>query len=505
MTRALRAVIAGVLIAAGIGFGAYSVWWIAMLLGIPLIIGGLAVLPRPGRAASLPTFAAGGPREGVPVLVTALNRSTFDVTDAQPTLVSARITPHDDTAYDARWITMMSRVGFQTTVHNPRIALAPDDLPPRTGTEPDLTAGPGWATFLPPAIAIVVGAVVLFGVGDSVWRIDTPNTFASSRSGSGSGSGPAAGEGMAQLGDRRDRLVQAIDDAGPDARANVLAMTFDASGSDRAEVYDPATGQSVSLTVREGGEVDQRRSPTTKRRGDTFATSVVASTDLSRMAATMTERTTAFAGAVVFDDMVVERPDTDEDVLITASYRNPEHITETHDIQATPAGEVAEFFDPGDFEASFGVLRAALVDAGVPLDRPALNRLEIRGLGSMTPTMYAGDIQSSGGVLAEFVSGRNSGEVSVVPGAFPTVDLRSWSPGDLFAFTDVTPAVFDKVRDQAMRRGDVEEIDRAAVDIQMTTTFQRDGNPVIQVAVGRSDGSEGTYSPSGVFLRDGVR
>ncbi|MGW0038619.1 hypothetical protein [Gordonia sp. NPDC003376] len=503
MTRALRAVIAGVLIAAGIGFGAFSVWWIAMLLGIPLIVGGLVILPRAGRTSGLPVFSTGGPRSGVPMRVTALNRSTLGVDDAQPTLVSARITPPDDTAYDTRWLTAMTRVRFQTTVQNPRTLLPAEDLPSRTGMPPDLAAGPGWSAFLPPLIAIVVGAVVLFGIPETVWRIDTPTSTSTSSTG-GAGTGSAGNEGMAVLGRRRDRLVRAIGEAGPDAQANVLSMTFDASGSDRAEIYDPTTGQSITLTVRDGGEVDQRRSPTTKRRGDTFATSVIATTDLSRMAATMTERTTAFAGDVVFEDMVVDRPDTGKDVLITASYRNPEQITETHDIQATPAGKVASFFDPGDFEAAFGVLRTALVDAGVPLDRPALNRLEIRGLGSMTPTMYAGDIQSSGGVLAEFVTDRTSGDVSVVPGAFPTVDLRSWSPRDLFAFTDVTPAVFDEVRDQAMRRGDVEEIDRSAVDIQMTTTFQRDGDPVIQVAVGRSDGSEGTYSPTGVFLRDGV-
>ncbi|MEP9394196.1 hypothetical protein ABLE92_16870 [Gordonia sp. VNQ95] len=491
--RVIRSAVAGAILAMGIGLGAFNPWWAALVVGVPLVIAGVALIPRATRTSELPLFRRGVTKDAVPIEVSALTRSTLAAGDDQPTLVTAHITPRHDTAYDARWISAMSRAHFDAVAADPTTTLPPEQLPNRSGATPGFASSPGTRALLYPAVAATIGAAVLFGIPTAVWDVDAPIGSPGS---------------LLRLGDettldqRRDRLLSAVAASGPAASTNILSLTF-ADGSDRAEIYDPGTGESVGLWV-DGDTVRQSRSTTTLRSGSTFDATEVAATNMTAIADEMERRTEAFAGSVDFSDLRVARPRPDDGVLLTGTFENPEQITDDHVIEATPQGNVASYFEPGDFTHAFSVLRAALADAGIPTDGPVFTRWEIRGIADNTPIMYAGQIQNSGGALAEFATGTTDGQVSAVPGRFPELTTR---PSDYrppgFAMDDVTAATFDSVRRQAMVRGRVEPVDRNALDIQATTDFRSDGVPVILVAMGDSDGSEGTYTLRGEFLRAG--
>src|SRR5690349_8641657 len=138
MAPAVRAAVAGVVLAAGIGLGAYNPWWMAVFVAVPLIITGLLIAPRPTRLSGLTPFQPGALEHYAPAQIEALTRSSLSNDDMQPTLVTATLSPANDTSYRARWMTSMSRKDFQALIDRPRTALAPETLPPReAGRTPD--------------------------------------------------------------------------------------------------------------------------------------------------------------------------------------------------------------------------------------------------------------------------------------------------------------------------------------------------------------------------------
>lgn len=493
--RLFRSAAAGAVTASGIGLGAFNAWWVALIVGVPLVVAGVAILPRATRISELPRFRRGVTTGSVPIEITAMTRSTLAGGDDQPTLVTARVTPADDTEYEGRWISAMARGHFTSLTGDPQTTLPADRIPSRTACTPGFSSSPGRRAALYPLAMVVAGAVVLFGVPESVWNVDLSLSSTDTAVG--------AVSDVSTLDRRRDALLSAVQSTDTSARHNILSLTFADGGSDRAQVYDPATGEAVNLWIS-GGEVRQSRSSTNLRKPSTFDATEVASTDIATIVTEMGRRTSAFAGAVGFSDLTIARGAPGQPVLLSGTFENPDDITDDHIIEATPAGRVAEFFQPGDFTAAFATLGAALSDAGIPTTEPVLTRLEIRGLAGNTPIMFAGQIQNSGGALAAFSTGSTAGQVVVVPGRFPEVTSRpSRSRPAGFRFDDVGAATFDSVRRQAMQRGAVEVVDRNAIDIQATTDFQPAGTAVILVAIGDADNSEGTYTLGGQFLRAG--
>ena len=84
----------------------------------------------------------------------------------------------------------------------------------------------------------------------------------------------------------------------------------------------------------------------------------------------------------------------------------------------------------------------------------------------------------------------------LAPGELPRVTSMNHHLDDIWRLSvnDVPRATFEAVRDDAMRRGDVDEFDRNAVNMLMWSTFQRDGAVRILVQLTRDDASAGTYS-----------
>lgn len=497
--RLIRAALAAVLIACGIGLGAHNAWWVALAFGVPLIVVGWLLVPRASRTSELRVFGRGETARSVPISVSALTRSTATAIDTQPTLVTATIAPPDDTAYEARWLTAMSRSDLASLVEHPDTRIPSDALPHRDpAATPEFDDKPGPAAFWYPAITIVVAAAVLFGVSPETWTIDT-HGFTSAFGGKPTND-------PADVQRRVTDLVDHISAMGSQAAGHVLQIGIEQSGADRAMIYDPETGQAISVWRSSVGSDWQEptRSSTPLRTGDSFPVTEIADTDVATMIEGMRRELEGAPTHVdpTFVGLTVKRPGRGRPVLFTGGFGDGS-IADA-DIEARPDGTIAEFFEPGDFDASFRIMRAAMGDVGLPTGQPNLRRFEIRGIADNTPVMYAGTIQNSGGVLIEFQSPGHSGTVAVVPGQFPEVyESPTGGPGD-FSFDEVSPAVFEKVRADAMRRGNVDAFDRNAVDIQMWTVFQPDNKPVIMVEMAREDASAGTYSPTGDLIEAGV-
>ena len=502
--RIVRSLLAGILIACGVGIGAANPWWAAVVFGTPPIVGGVLLVPAATGRSELPRFRRAFDRVSVPVRVDAMTRSSLRTGADQPTLVSALVAPPGDTPYQARWITSMHERDARALVADPVTAIPPHDLPRRSATTPEFDDYPGPSALLYASIAVVTALVAVFAVPEDVWRVDGPDL--SLPRNVGAGSSPAGDDADRTLGypERRRRLADRIGTVGPSAGANLLGVWFDRGGSDRAEIYDPATGQAVTVHYINGvGWADPRREATDKRGRDTFDLSELMSADIGTMAAAMETEAVKVDPAATIADLDMRRPDRDGDPRWQARFTGSNLNT----IEATADGIVAQIFDPGDLAVSFDLIHRALRSAKVPFGSTALTRFEIRGTAKGTPILFAGSIQNSGGVYVEYRLPRRSGSIVLAPGELPRITSRattSTAPGD-FSVDDVSRARFEAVRDDAMRRGRVDAFDRNAVNLLMWSTFQRDGSVRILVQLTRDDASAGTYSPDGRFLRAGVR
>ncbi|RPA19973.1 hypothetical protein [Gordonia sp. OPL2] len=498
----IRAVVAGTMVAVGIGLGAFNAWWVAVVIGVPLIVAGIAVLPRPSRISELPEFRRGTSADAVPIEVEAITRSSLDAGEMQPTMVTATVRPPDDTAYRGRWISSMSRSHFHSVVDRPFTTVPAGALPDRSpGQTPEFGDQPGRWALVYPAAAVVAATVLLLGVPGSVWDIDVSMPSVSGLSGDGGASGSE--DPAVDLDDRKRSVLDEIAQLGPTASANILSLDLDEDDTTRAEVYDPTTGEAITLSNYSGRGWDEpRRGTTTKRRADTFRADEIAGTDLGSLTTTMGSRIQATRPGLTYVDMTISRPARGEPVLLVGAF-GQDRMSDV-EIQGRPDGQVAEFFDPGDFATSFRLARDALAGADLATDQPNLRRFEIRGTADNTPIMYAGQIQNSGGVLMEFTSPDRHGTLTVVPGEFPALsDYQGRSSAGDFSFDQVRPAVFESVRAQAMERGAIEPFDRSAVDIEATSIFAHDDEPVVKVELARESASAGTYSMTGQFLETG--
>lgn len=501
--RILRAIIAGLLIAAGIGLGAMNPWWVALVFGVPLVFGGIALIPRPTRMSELTPFRTAG-AGGVPVRIESITRSSLPEGDLQPTMLTATISPPHDTAYRARWLTSMSRADFRTLVTRPDTTLAPTALPPRNKTRtPEFTSQPGARALLYPVSALTAAAVTLAVVPLTAWHVDADSAPARvAQEISGGDNEESDQTANRDLNQELREVLAAVAARGSTSSDNLLGVSIDPEGtSTSAEVYDPQTGRSTRVWRNSDQWRVSEPMETTRRTADTFRAADVATTDLTAMTGTMHHRLTAVGLATdARPDVEIKRRDRDSPVRVLAAFDRKGGPDIRY--EGTPDGRVADFFDPGHFAVSFVMAADVLSAERLPMDQNILTRFEIRGIHQNTSTMYAGSIQSSGGVLLQYATRQAQGEIVLVPGHFPVVTRRAGTRHPRgFAFSAASPEVFEEVRRDAIKRGRVDSFDANAVDIQMTTTFQADDIPVIQIQVAREASSSGTYTPDGRLLK----
>ncbi|PQM53774.1 MULTISPECIES: hypothetical protein [Mycolicibacter] len=500
MGPAIRAGLAGAVIAAGIGLGAFNPWWMAAFIGIPLILAGLLIAPRPSRISGLTTYRAGVSDRFVPARVEALTRSTLANEDQQPTLVTATISPANDTSYRARWMTAMSRKDFQALADNPLTSLPPDGLPPRESRRsPDFDDHPGMRAVIYPAITVVTALAVLFAAGD-VWRVSVrlpslPVTASQITA------------KTANLDARRDNMLRAITEKlGPGAADNLLDLRFSDGGSDYGSVLNPTNGESTTVYINNGRDTYTSATPNTLRKTSTFTARDVASIQLTTIAERMAQQFRAVGNDGNLEDFQIKRSGPAKPIILTGKFNVPNTFPFPTTIQARPDGTVAELFDPADFAEAFKRAHQALELAGIAASDPVLTSFQIRGIVRNTPHLHASTIQNSGGVLIEFRSDHRKGEAVVVPGELPEVVDRSWgsnTPG--FSFDDVSLTAFESVRRQAMHRGSLEPYESRAVDIEMSDETSDGRGLAIRIQLANVDAAAGTYSPTGEFLQPGTR
>ncbi|WP_208301318.1 hypothetical protein [Mycobacterium sp. DL440] len=482
---------AGVLIALGIGLGAYNAWWVAVLVSIPLIVVGLAIAPRPSRTSELEVFRDPAHPQAVPVRVDALARSSLTEDDLQPTLVSATISPPHDTAYQARWIASMSRGNFRSLTENPLTALPPDALPARdVSRTPGFGDHPGTRAVVYPVVTVLVTLAVLFGVGDA-WHIsfDRPASPAPRAD-------TATKSKSMNFNARRDGMVRAITEQfGPAASNNLLDLRLTGSGSDYGTVLDPTNGDATIVYINNSGDAFTTPSAQVLRKDSTFTAAEIAATDLDAIAEKMAEHADA-AGRR--GDLEIERSGPGAPVILTGKFGGKT-------INGLPDGTVGEIFDPADFTVSFQKARDTLALARIaPTDR-VLTNFEIRGTHRATPTAHPSELQSSGGVLLDFDTGDRSGQIVMVPGELPEVEDKSYHSGrQKFAFDDISQEAFESVRAQAMQRGGLEPYEREAVEIWMTDREIDQHRLAIRIELAGVDAATGTYSLTGEFLAPGA-
>lgn len=487
---------AGVLIALGIGLGAYNFWWVALLLSIPLIVGGVALMPRPSRVSELDPFVEQTLGEMVPVRVDALTRSSLAEDDLQPTLVTATISPPHDTAYQARWIASMSRGDFRSLTDSPDTVLSPKRLPPREPARPpEFHDQPGKWAVIYSAVTILVALTVLFGVGDA-WHISLTNASAPAAP-------PRADAGpkskSMNLNVRRDGMIRAITaQFGPAAANNLLDVRLTGSGSDYGTVLDPTNGDTTTVYINNGGDAFTTPSPRVRRKDSTFLATDIASTDLNAIVDKMVRQLDSQGRLSKLDTLEIKRSGPGAPVILTGTFGSKT-------IDALPDGTVGEIFDPADFAVSFQKARDGLALAGIaPSDR-VLTNFEIRGTHRATPTARPSEVQTNGGVMLDFQTGDRAGQIIVVPGELPEITDKSYNSGrQTFSFDDISQEAFESVRAQSMQRGALEPYEGEAVDIWLTDREIDEHRLAIRIELAGVKEATGTYSLSGEFLAPGA-
>lgn len=503
--RLLRATIAGLLIAVGVGLGAFNDWWVALFFGIPLVFAGIAVSPRASRVSELPEFRRATSPDAPQVEVEALTRSSLTADDSQPTMVTATINPPNDTAYRARWITSMTKGNFQSLTDTPFTTLPPDALPPRDQPKtPEFDDQPGrWALVYPAVTLLVVGAL-LFGVAGG-WHVEGPS-LSGFDSAIDSDDGPDGDDDGPTLADRHRRMMDAIVEyQGAQGLRNILRLTYSLdSDSDQAIVVDPSTGRSTSINVSDDYS-SESTVPDFKRNLEFDAETIDAEV-LGATVGPMESAVRTYAPEAEVETVTIERPDPGEPVLITGKIDGGDDITRDFEVQARPDGTVAEFFDPADFQKSFQLARDQLIAARVPLNAPVIEEVIIQGIADGVHPISASEIQNSGGVLVRYRIGDRGGEVSVAPGHFPLASMSSGRyRSDGFRFDSISAEVFDRVRTDLMERASVPEYDRDAVAAEVERNYIDEARQfVIRMDIAHTDDAEGLYTLDGRFIRLGA-
>jgi hypothetical protein len=504
---AVRAAVAGVVLGCAVGLAAYNNWLVSLLVGVPLVVTALVISPRPRRIDGM--LKAGQSRKQIPVTIEALTRSSLDASDVQPTLVTATISPPNDTDYRARWLTAMPKPVAATVLQDADTTLPSALIPPRPDTSLSYDAGlaPGKATefgnhppnstLLQPLITILVAVALFVGVGGG-WHISVSLPDA--------GLSTSDDETNTDFRQRMNSMLAEVSKLGPTASDNILKLEMDEGDYDRAEVFDPLTGESIGTyySPSSGDWSEPKRTSTTFRHAKTYKADELAGLEFSsvindRMPAAIPDESNDFKS------IQIERAADNEPVLATAIFGEGDSEVS---IQANVDGQIATFFDPGDFATSVVLAEEALTASRVPLGEPVITRFEIRGIAPNTPTMRAGYIQTTGGVLVEFTDSTTDGTIAIEPGHFPApLNIRENLGGKLqqgaVSFTDLSASTFDAVREDVMRRRGIELFDRNAVDIQ--TSYQYVGNDyqmVIMVAIGPNY-VEDVYTLDGKLLKAG--
>lgn len=476
MNSIARGAAGGVCIGAGIAIGAYSGGWF-LVLAVLVAVLGIGVLV--GAFARSVTASPEG--DAIPVKLDLIDRSAPSLAVAS-TLIAGEARPPGDAPFRFHIDANLSRAQLAEIVHD-----GSGELPAGALGEPGaapVTEHRVMRVHAPAALAAAAAmwATMLLPPSD-LWDLKPLTASVSSAL-----PGVAAGPDARPLWEWYDKALAHLRAESPESLNSLLSLAIRDTyvdvtvylGGDRMKAYEGRT---------RGWESSE--ATTNLRSRDTFTAGDLgqfSARDFLSGAAAMLppdnnelSRLELSRGEDIFG---AERP-----ILAEAWFGNPS-IT----VSGTVDGIIAPWWPADDIAAGLQQAGNALAARGVPADSLEVKEIRLDG-------------GTEGGFRLEYYRGAIYYRTGASAGEFTNPDENgSNSEFPRFRFSDVSPDVVAAVRDDAMRRFDVDPVDRGNADIAIAAWGsdggERRDDIVITVDYPGAYGGTAVYALSGEYLAE---
>lgn len=478
MNSIIRAVAGGVCVGGGIAVGAYSGGWFLILavllaaMGVGLIAVALA---RPGTAA------ADG--ELVPVTVDLIDRSAPDLA-INSTLIAGEARPHGDAPFRFHTRTNLSRGHIAGIVADGRGQL-PSGALGEPGSAPT-TEHRTLRAHAPAALTAVAAmwATMLLPPSD-IWDL---NPLARSVSSAEVPSVSAGDPDARPLWQWYDEALEHLRAEAPESLDALLSLDIRDTGVD-VEVY--LGGDRIRAYEGDVDGWETSEQSTNSRSRDTFTID-----DLQGFSAQ--DFLTGAAAQLPPDHRVASQLEiarNDEDifgaerpVLAKGTFGNASNVY----VKGTTDGTIAPWWPVDDLAAGLHQVEAALTARGIPADAPDIKDIDLStgSDGDFSVDFYRGDMYYR-------TRGKAGGFAS------PDDPIGEGKYIARFRFSDVSPDVLAAARDDAMRRYDVDPVDRGKAHVtigEWGSGGAREDEVVIEVNFHDAHGGTAIYALSGEYL-----
>jgi hypothetical protein len=469
----IRAIAGGVCLGSGIAIGAYSGGWFLVVavalaaMGIGLVAGGFVRSVTAGSAGEL-----------VPVTVDLIDRSVSNPAVAS-TVVAGEARPPGDARFRFHHHANLTRGQIAGIVADGKGELPSEAL--GTPGSPPVTEHRALRAHAPAALTAVAAmwATMLLPPSD-IWDLKPLTRNVSAPVPSITADDPDT----RPLWQRYDEMLAHLRTQSPDLLDALLEIdvrdTYVTAnvylGGDQMRTYEGRT---------RGWETSQ--STTDLRGRDTFTINDLqgfsAQDFLSGAVAMLPPGNAATRIAIAREDDIFG---TTRPVLINGWFGDP-----TITVLGRTDGTIAPWWPTDDVAAGLQQVEAALVDRGVPTTDPDIKEIALS--------------KSRGGFSLEFYRGDTYYRTRANAGEFTKPDdPGSDSELPRFRFSDVAPTVVTQVRDDAMRRFEVDPVDRGKASITIgpwgSDGAAREDEIVVKVDYADAHGGTAVYALSGEHL-----
>ncbi|MBU9764803.1 hypothetical protein FR943_13250 [Mycobacterium sp. TNTM28] len=477
MNSIVRATVGGVCLGAGVAIGAHSGGWF-LLLAVALAAMGMAVV----AGALTRPVTAGAAGELVPVTVDMIDRSAANPAIAS-TVVAGEARPAGDAPFRFHHQAQLSRAQIAGLVTDGRGELPSEALgaPPGGLAVTEHRGGRGHAPAALAALAAMWATMLLPPSG--IWDLKPLTRSVSAAAPSAISADP----GSRPLWQWYDEALAHLRTEAPDALTALL--DFDIRDTDvDVEVYLGADRVRVHEGDADGWTTSE--ATTASRSRDTFTVDDLQGfsvRDFLAGAAAMLPPEHREAAVVEIarnnDDIFgAERP-----VLAQGRFGQPS-IT----VQGKTDGTIASWWPPDDVAAGLRQVEAALAAAGIPADAADIKDIDL-------------STGSDGDFSVDFYRGERYSRIRAQAGRFPSAeDPIGEGQFTRFRLSDVSPAVVVAARDDAMRRYEVDPVDRGKAALTIgewgSDGGARADEVVIEVDFHDAHGGTAVYTLSGELL-----
>ncbi|MGV9798659.1 hypothetical protein ACWDTP_11450 [Mycobacterium sp. NPDC003449] len=466
----VRSVVGGVCVGSGIAIGAYSGGWFLLLavalgaIGIGIVAGALIRSPAPGPTGEL-----------VPVTVDLIDRSA-----PRSTIVAGEARPDGDAPFRFHTHANLAPAQVAHIVGDGRGELPVDAL----GTPGDaaVTEHRTMRTRAPAALTAVAAMWATMLVPPShVWDLNPLTSSVSAAVPEVAAADPDA----RPLWQWYDEAIAHLRAESPEAQNALLSLDVTDTDVD-VEVYLGADRMRVYAGDADGWETSETTTPSRSR--DTFTIADLqefSARDFLAGAATMLPPDHREASRLEIerktDDIFgVERP-----VLAEGRFGDP-----SIPMDGKMDGTIAAWWPQDDVAAGLHQVEAALAARGIATDAAVIKEVDLSADHDFTLDFYRG--------VPYYRTRAHAGRFASAD------DLIGEGEFSRFRFADVSADVLSAARDDAMRRYDVDPVDRGKADITIgewgSEGGDREDEVVIEVDYNDAHGGAAVYSLSGEYL-----